>query len=58
MGIEYALTREGFSTHACYDFLSAKECILNRDYLLIILDVNLPDGNGFDLCRLGPGQEG
>ena len=52
MGIEYALTREGFSTHACYDFHCAKECILNWDFLLVILDVNLPDGNGFDLCRL------
>jgi DNA-binding response OmpR family regulator len=52
MGIEYALSREGFTTHACYDFHSAKECILNRDFLLVVLDVNLPDGNGFDLCRL------
>lgn len=52
MGIEYALTREGFSTCACHDFHSAKENILSRDFLLLILDVNLPDGNGFDLCRL------
>jgi DNA-binding response OmpR family regulator len=52
MGIEYALTREGFSTQVCYDFHSAKEKILNEVFLLIILDVNLPDGNGFELCKL------
>jgi DNA-binding response OmpR family regulator len=52
MGIEYALTREGFSTHLCYDFHSAREAILGRDFLLILLDVNLPGGNGFDLCKL------
>ena len=52
MGIEYALNREGFSTRACYDFSSARECILSRDFLLIILDVNLPDGSGFDLCKV------
>ncbi|WP_461369686.1 response regulator transcription factor [Candidatus Darwinibacter acetoxidans] len=52
MGIEYALAREGFSTHLCYDFKSAREAILERDFLLILLDVNLPDGNGFELCKL------
>lgn len=52
MGIEYALEREGFSTHTCYGFGSARERILNRDFLLVILDVNLPDGSGFELCRL------
>ncbi|HHW74805.1 MAG TPA: response regulator transcription factor [Firmicutes bacterium] len=52
MGIEYALNREGFSTRTCHSFSSAKKDILGEEYLLIILDVNLPDGNGFDLCRL------
>ena len=52
MGIEYALNREGFTTRVCYDYLSAREAIQNQEFLLIILDVSLPDGNGFDLCRL------
>lgn len=52
MGIEYALGREDFTTHICYDFSSARECIQNRDFLLAILDVNLPDGSGFELCKL------
>ncbi len=52
MGIEYALNREGFSTCTCYDFTTAKEKIMGGDYLLIILDVNLPGGNGFELCKI------
>ena len=52
LGIEYALNREGFKTRICRDFDSARECILSREYLLIILDVNLPNGSGFDLCKL------
>ncbi|NLA11670.1 MAG: response regulator transcription factor [Firmicutes bacterium] len=52
MGIEYALNREGFPTHLCHDFKSAAKNIDERDYLLIILDVNLPDGSGFELCRM------
>ncbi len=51
MGMEYALNREGFATRVCHDFQSAGEAIHSRDFSLIILDVSLPDGNGFDLCR-------
>mgnify|MGYP000921134643 CR=1 FL=1 len=52
MGIEHALNGEGFSSYICYDFASAREAILTRDFLLLLLDVNLPDGNGFELCKL------
>jgi len=52
MGIEFTLAQEGFSTYLCYDFRSAKEAILNRSFLLLILDVNLPYGSGFELCKL------
>ncbi len=52
MGIEFTLAQEGFATYICYDFRSAKEAILNLSFLLLILDVNLPDGSGFELCKL------
>jgi DNA-binding response OmpR family regulator len=52
MGIEYALEREDFATRTCHDFSSARECILNREFLLVILDINLPGGSGFELCKL------
>jgi len=30
----------------------AKDNIKNNDFTIMIFDVNLPDGNGFDLCKL------
>ena len=52
MGIEYALEREDFATRTCHDFSSARESILNQEFLLVILDINLPGGSGFELCKL------
>lgn len=53
-GIEYALQQESFSTVLCYDIESAKEIITGQvDQLgLCLFDISLPDGNGFDLCKL------
>ena len=31
--------------------LSAKELIIKTEYELVILDINLPDGSGFELCE-------
>ncbi|TCT12867.1 DNA-binding response OmpR family regulator [Natranaerovirga pectinivora] len=51
LGIQYALKQEGYNTTVCHDYQSAKEIIENNNYILIILDITLPDGNGFDLCN-------
>ncbi|KAB3528835.1 response regulator transcription factor [Alkaliphilus serpentinus] len=52
MGIEYSLKQEGFETYICHDASSCKKIIETTSFMLIILDVSLPDGNGFELCRL------
>ena len=47
----YALRTEGYAVTHCLlgrDGLAALE---RERYALVILDVGLPDGNGFDLCR-------
>ena len=31
---------------------TASDAILQRDFDLVLLDINLPDGNGFELCKL------
>lgn len=51
-GIEYSLQQEGFTPHVCYNAQSAREKIKQEKFTLIILDVALPDGNGFDLCKM------
>ena len=52
MGVEYALQQEGFETRVCHSAASARESINSGEYDLIILDVSLPDGNGFELCKM------
>ncbi|HPZ24205.1 MAG TPA: response regulator transcription factor, partial [Bacilli bacterium] len=50
-GLEYYLTNEGFKIHINSTSNEAKNTIKNNKFNLIILDISLPDGNGFDLCK-------
>lgn len=47
----YNLTAAGYTVDAALSARAAGEFLKKRDYDLIVLDVNLPDGSGFDLCR-------
>ncbi len=51
LGLEYALKQEGFAVTVCPDAASAREQIAAAQFDLALLDVSLPDGNGFDICR-------
>lgn len=53
-GLEYSLKQENFDTILCYDAASATTVINNsvKDIDLCIFDLNLPDGSGYDLCKL------
>jgi two-component system OmpR family response regulator len=41
----------GYTVDAALSKQAATNDIEKQDYDLIVLDVNLPDGNGFDFCR-------
>jgi two-component system OmpR family response regulator len=47
----YNLTLAGYMVDGARSAASANELIEKKEYDLIVLDINLPDGNGFDLCR-------
>ena len=47
-GITYALEQNGYSVTLCESFSSAL-CTAPFDFDLIIIDISLPDGNGFEL---------
>ena len=49
--IELYLTGEGYTVHKCYTGAEALHCIRHTDPDLAILDVMLPDGDGFQLLR-------
>ena len=50
-GIMYALNNEGYEVVHCRDVQSASEQIRSQSFKLAILDMQLPDGNGFDVSE-------
>lgn len=50
-GLCFELDTSGFLTSAAYNCQKARQLLQNEHFDLVVLDVNLPDGNGFDLCR-------
>jgi sigma-B regulation protein RsbU (phosphoserine phosphatase) len=52
------LTRAGFQTACAFDVAGALAKIHEQHPDLILLDVSLPDGSGFDVCRSLQGDQG
>ena len=50
-GICFALQQAGYETESAYSTQEAKLAGLQQEYSLMILDVNLPDGEGFGFCK-------
>lgn len=51
LGLEYSLSQEGFKVSICYNAKAALDLIKVKVFDFALLDIGLPDGNGFDLCR-------
>lgn len=47
----YNLEAAGYVVDSALTKSAASDFLTRQDYDLIVLDVNLPDGNGFDFCR-------
>ena len=50
-GVKYALEQEGIKIDISKDLESGRFNINENTYDLILLDVMLPDGNGYDFCK-------
>ncbi|MEZ3479077.1 MAG: response regulator transcription factor [Lachnospiraceae bacterium] len=51
-GLEYALGKNGFEINSVRTVRGAMECLRESGtYDLLLLDVTLPDGTGFDVCE-------
>ena len=51
MGLEYLLIQEGYQPCTARTLREAEELIREHTPDLVLLDVSLPDGNGFTFCR-------
>lgn len=51
LGVEYLLRSEGYGVDIAGDTAQAREYLACADYDLMILDVSLPDGDGFMFYR-------
>lgn len=49
-GISFKLKKEGMEVFSCKCLKEAREVFVKEKIDLIILDVGLPDGNGFEFC--------
>ena len=51
MGLKYSLEKEGYEVRHAKSFAEAEQAWTTGRYDLAVVDINLPDGNGYDLCR-------
>lgn len=50
-GLSFALKKQGYEIDIARTSLEAEKLWSNGRYDLVILDVSLPDGSGYDLCK-------
>ena len=49
--LQFVLQSEGFVTHHTTTLQNTRHALTQLSFDLIVLDIGLPDGSGFDLCR-------
>lgn len=50
-GVTFALKKDGHNVISAYSKKEGMQEILNNKIDLLLLDINLPDGNGIELCK-------
>jgi len=50
--LAYNLTSDGYDITSALNAKAAAAKLNSREYDLVLLDINLPDGSGYDLCKL------
>ncbi|HJB26801.1 MAG TPA: response regulator transcription factor [Firmicutes bacterium] len=51
LGLEYSLQQEGYTVTVCDCVKRALELSQKEHYDLYLLDLTLPDGSGYDICK-------
>lgn len=50
--LTYNLISDGYNVTSSLNAKTAANLLSETEYDLVLLDINLPDGNGYDLCKL------
>ena len=50
-GLRYALEQEGYALTLAATVADALEALKQHSFTLLLIDLGLPDGSGFDVCR-------
>lgn len=50
-GLSFAMKKQGYEVDIARTSLEAEALWINGKYDLVILDISLPDGSGFDICK-------
>lgn len=50
-GLSYSLKKNGFDVDIARTLEEAKKFLLHGEYDLLLLDITLPDGSGFEICE-------
>lgn len=50
-GLSFAIKKQGYEIDVARTSLEAEQLWMNGKYDLVILDVSLPDGSGYDICK-------
>ena len=50
-GLSFAIKKQGYEIDVVRTSLEAEQLWMNGKYDLVILDVSLPDGSGYDICK-------
>ena len=51
MGVEYSLKQDGFQVNLASRLEEARDLLKHNHFDLVLLDLGLPDGSGYELCK-------
>lgn len=56
-GLSYSLEAEGYQMDTCGTLQAGREFLMQNSYDLAVLDLTLPDGSGYELCKIARSRD-